>query len=167
MHRTGKQSAERIGIERAARTVVERFQGEQVHYSRKEEPRAVAAACVDKGARIAIHDLQRDSVLAALRLPSAKWKRFTVSGSAASKALAVSLAVEHGFKISNPELQGAIVQGRAERHAAARVAEAPAGPTAAKGRARDRTPQAREHSRRAEGEGALGRRSGRHGSRYN
>jgi len=115
--------------------------GEQVHYSRREEPRDVAAAFIDKGVRIAIQDLQRDSVLAALQLSAAKWDSFTVSGSAAYKALAVSLAAEHGFKISNPELQGAIVQARAERQAQApglkpstKGREAPEGPTPPTGR---------------------------------
>lgn len=38
-----------------------------------------------------------------------------------NKALAVSRTAEHGFKISNPELQGAIVQARAERQTPAKV----------------------------------------------
>ncbi|MBV5335862.1 relaxase/mobilization nuclease domain-containing protein, partial [bacterium] len=93
--------------------------GEQVHYTRKEGPRAVDAAFIDKGARIAIQDLQRDSVLAALQLSAAKWDSFTVNGSAEYKAIAVSLAAEHGFRIENPELRDAIVQARAERPAQA------------------------------------------------
>ena len=115
--------------------------GEQVHYSRREEPRDVAAAFIDKGARIAIHDLQRDSVLAALQLSGAKWDSFTVSGSAAYKALAVSLAAEHGFKIANPELQARIETARAERQAQApdlkpttKGKEAPEGPMPPTGR---------------------------------
>jgi hypothetical protein len=112
---------------------------EQVHYSRKEEPRDVGAAFIDKGARIAIHDLQRDSVLAALQLSAAKWEHFTVSGSAAYKALAVSLAAEHGFKIANPELQARIETARAERQApdlkpSTKAKEAPEGPTPPTGR---------------------------------
>ena len=115
--------------------------GEQVHYSRREAARAVAAAFIDKGARIAIQDLQRDSVLAALQLSAAKWDSFTVSGSAAYKALAVSLAAEHGFKIANPELQARIETARAERQAQAlalkpttKGKDAPEGPTPPTGR---------------------------------
>jgi len=123
--------------------------GEQVHYTRRDEKRAVATAFIDKGARIAIHDLQRDSVLAALQLSAAKWDSFTVSGSAAYKALAVSLAAEHGFKIANPELQGAIIQARAERQAQAPdLKPTPNGKDAPEGPAQP-----------------TGRRSGGHGSR--
>lgn len=104
------------------------IQGDQVHYTRREGPRADDAAFIDRGARIAIQDLKQDSVLAALQLAAAKWDSFTVNGSAEYKAVAVRLAAEHGFKIENPELQEPIQQARAERlardQAAAKVPEA-------------------------------------------
>ena len=102
--------------------------GKQVHYTRKEGPRAGDAAFIDRGARIGIQDLKPDSVLAALQLSAAKWETFQVNGSDEYKAQVVKLAAEHGFKIENPELQAPIQQARAERQAqdqaAAKVPEA-------------------------------------------
>jgi hypothetical protein len=51
---------------------------------------------------------RRESVLAALQLSAQKWGTFTVHGNEQFRRLCVELAVEHGFKIANPELQPAI-----------------------------------------------------------
>jgi hypothetical protein len=40
-----------------------------------------------------------------LQLAAQKWSSFQISGNDDYKALCVNLAAEHGFKISNPELQ--------------------------------------------------------------
>ena len=71
------------------------------------------AAFIDKGREIDIHDWRnRDCVLAALQLSAQKWGHFKVKGNTEYKALCVQLAAEHGFKISNPELQAGIENER-------------------------------------------------------
>jgi hypothetical protein len=84
--------------------------GKNVHYTRRE-----AAGCgvsfVDKGKVIDIHDWRsRDTMLAALQLSAQKWGTFRVTGNDEYKAMCAKLAAEHGFKISNPELQESIKQ---------------------------------------------------------
>ena len=88
--------------------------GQQVHYSRKEEAGAGGGVSfVDKGKSIDIHDWRnRDSTLAALQLSAQKWGSFTVTGNDEYKAMCAKLAAEHGFKITNPELQESIQQER-------------------------------------------------------
>jgi hypothetical protein len=88
--------------------------GQQVHYSRKEEAGAGGGVSfVDKGKSIDIHDWRnRDSTLAALQLSAQKWGSFTVTGNDEYKAMCAKLAAEHGFKITNPELQERIQQER-------------------------------------------------------
>lgn len=90
--------------------------GQQVHYSRKAEPDAGGGrgvSFVDKGKSIDIHDWRnRDSTLAALQLSAQKWGSFTVTGNDEYKAMCAKLAAEHGFKITNPELQESIQQER-------------------------------------------------------
>lgn len=88
--------------------------GQQVHYSRKEEAgRGGGVSFVDKGRSIDIHDWRnRDSTLAALQLSAQKWGSFTVTGNDEYKAMCAKLAAEHGFKITNPELQESIQQER-------------------------------------------------------
>ncbi len=66
----------------------------------------------DRGREIRIHDLKRDSVLAALQLSAQKWGEFKVFGSKRYKRMCVELAAEHGFRISNPELKQAITTER-------------------------------------------------------
>ena len=75
-----------------------------------------APSFVDRGREIRIHDLQRDSVLAALQLSAQKWGTFQVFGSDNYKRLCADLAAEHGFRITNPELQQAIAISRERRH---------------------------------------------------
>ncbi|EUL30018.1 TPA: TraI/MobA(P) family conjugative relaxase [Pseudomonas aeruginosa] len=88
--------------------------GQQVHYSRKEEAgEGGGVSFVDKGKSIDIHDWRnRDSTLAALQLSAQKWGSFTVTGNDEYKAMCAKLAAEHGFKITNPELQERIQQER-------------------------------------------------------
>lgn len=87
---------------------------------------APEAAFVDKGREIDIHAWrERASVLAALQLAEQKWESFDVSGRAQFKALCVELAVEHGFKINNPELQAQIAQEK-QRQLEARAMPRPA-----------------------------------------
>jgi hypothetical protein len=77
-----------------------------------------APSFVDRGREIRIHDLQRDSVLAALQLSAQKWGTFQVFGSDNYKRLCADLAAEHGFRITNPELQQVIALSRERRHQA-------------------------------------------------
>lgn len=88
--------------------------GQQVHYSRRDEGGAGrGVSFVDKGKSIDIHDWRnRDSTLAALQLSAQKWGSFTVTGNDEYKAMCAKLAAEHGFKITNPELQESIQQER-------------------------------------------------------
>lgn len=88
--------------------------GQQVHYTRKENiALGGSASFVDKGRSIDIYDWRsRDSTLAALQLSAQKWGSFQVTGNNEYKAMCTKLAAEHGFKISNPELQESIQQER-------------------------------------------------------
>jgi hypothetical protein len=99
---------------RDIRAYVPEIVGQQVHYSRKEEAGAGGGVSfVDKGKSIDIHDWRnRDSTLAALQLSAQKWGSFTVTGNDEYKAMCAKLAAEHGFKITNPELQERIQQER-------------------------------------------------------
>ena len=86
--------------------------GQQVHYTRREAPEE-GVSFVDKGKQIDIYLWRnRDTTLAALQLSAQKWGRFTVTGNDEYKAMCVKLAAEHGFKITNPELQESIQQAR-------------------------------------------------------
>jgi hypothetical protein len=70
-------------------------------------------AFTDRGKTIDIHDSgRRESVLAALQLSAQKWGAITVRGGEQFKRACVELAAEHGFKITNPDLQRAIVAER-------------------------------------------------------
>lgn len=87
--------------------------GQHVHYRRKNEGQDGIASFVDKGREIDIHDWRnKGCVLAALQLSSQKWGSFQVNGNDEYKTLCAELAAEHGFKISNPELQADIEGGR-------------------------------------------------------
>ena len=86
--------------------------GQQVHYTRREAPEE-GVSFVDKGKQIDIYLWRnRDTTLAALQLSAQKWGRFTVTGNDEYKAMCAKLAAEHGFKITNPELQESIQQAR-------------------------------------------------------
>jgi hypothetical protein len=70
-------------------------------------------AFTDRGKTIDIHDARSaESVLAALQLSQQKWETISVHGDLQFKRTCVELAAEHGFQITNPELQGAIAAER-------------------------------------------------------
>jgi hypothetical protein len=81
--------------------------GWEVLYRRLDAP-GRAPSFVDRGREVRIHDLGRDSVLAALQLSAQKWGSFQVFGSDDYKRVCVDLAATNGFRITNPELQEAI-----------------------------------------------------------
>jgi hypothetical protein len=86
--------------------------GTEVHYFR-ETPTGEKLAFVDNGKQVKIHDWKdRESVRAALQLSSEKWDGLTIKGNDEYKSMIVSLAAEHGFKITNPELQERIAAER-------------------------------------------------------
>lgn len=99
---------------RDIRAYTPEIHGQQVHYTRKEEAgRGGGVSFVDNGKSIDIHDWRdRDTTLAALQLAAQKWGGFSVTGNDEYKAMCIKLAAEHGFKISNPELQERIQQER-------------------------------------------------------
>ena len=86
----------------------------QVHYTHIDKTGLRGqTSFVDKGRVIDIFDWRnRDCILAALQLSAQKWGRFRVSGNDEYKAMCISLAAEHGFRISNPELKESIQQER-------------------------------------------------------
>ncbi len=84
-----------------------------VFFSRHGEDEA---AFIDRGRRIDVRDVtSRDSVLAALQLAAQKWSSINISGDDEFKDLCVSLAVEHGFRISNPDLHERVQKERDSR----------------------------------------------------
>lgn len=87
-----------------------------VHY--RLNGRRGSPSFTDRGKVIEIADSQRrETVLAALQLSAQKWGAFTVHGDDRFKGLCLELALEHGFKIANPELQHVIARDRADlRH---------------------------------------------------
>jgi hypothetical protein len=99
---------------RDIRDYVPEIHGQQVHYTHIEEAGLSGhAAFIDRGRAIDIHDWRnRASVLAALQLAAQKWGSFRVSGNDEYKAMCVQLAAEHGFRISNPELEESIQRER-------------------------------------------------------
>jgi Relaxase/Mobilisation nuclease domain/Large polyvalent protein-associated domain 7 len=96
---------------RDIRAFTAQARGWEVRYHRAGSPDR-APCFSDHGREIRIHDLGRDSVLAALQLSAQKWGAFQVFGSDDYKRLCVELAAEHGFRIGNPELQGDIAKER-------------------------------------------------------
>lgn len=93
---------------RAVRAVLD---GGTVHYHLTDS--RGSRAFTDRGKTIDIHDgRNREAVLAALQLSAQKWGEFWVRGDAQFKRTCAELAAEHGFKITNPELQQAIVAER-------------------------------------------------------
>jgi hypothetical protein len=85
--------------------------GAKVHYH--FTGRRGAPAFTDRGKVIDIRDSnRRETILAALQLSAQKWGTFTVHGNQHFRRLCAELAVEHGFKIANPDLQQAIAANR-------------------------------------------------------
>ncbi|MFK0333893.1 LPD7 domain-containing protein [Rhizobium sp. NPDC090275] len=99
--------------------------GEDVRYNhRKTDGRVGAVAFTDHGDRVEIGNWRdREVVLAAMQLGAEKWGALTVNGTDRYKSLAVELAAEHGFRLTNPELQDALVAAR-DRLASQRPKEA-------------------------------------------
>ena len=91
--------------------------GDEIHYSRHDAATGAlqTLAFVDQGKQLDVKDWKSaDTVLAALQVASTKWETITVNGNDAYKETAARLAAEHGFKITNPEMQDRIQQLRAE-----------------------------------------------------
>ncbi|EIM30294.1 LPD7 domain-containing protein [Microvirga lotononidis] len=86
--------------------------GTDIHFFR-ETPTGEKLAFVDNGRQVKIYDWKdRESVRAALQLSSEKWNGLVIKGNDEYKSMVVSLAAEHGFKITNPELQERIAAER-------------------------------------------------------
>lgn len=79
-------------------------EGKTVEYRRRGDD-TPEAAFVDSGQRIDVRVPGEAAVLAALQLGTQKWEAFAVKGNGPYLQLCVRLAAEHGFKITNPELQ--------------------------------------------------------------
>jgi hypothetical protein len=109
---------------RDIRAFMAEIRGWEVHYGRIDDPRG-GPSFIDRGREIRIHDLRRESVLAALQLSAQKWGTFEVIGSDDYKRTCVELAAQHGFRITNPELQKEIAEERARRAMPHQTREAP------------------------------------------
>jgi hypothetical protein len=91
--------------------------GHEIHYNRHDAATGAlqTLAFVDQGKQLDVKDWKNpDTVLAALQVASTKWETITVNGNDAYKETAARLAAQHGFKITNPEMQDRIQQLRAE-----------------------------------------------------
>ena len=90
--------------------------GDEIHYHRHDATGALQTlAFVDNGKQLDIRDWNNaDSVNAALKVASEKWETLNITGSDAYKETVARLAAEHGYKITNPEMQGRIAELRAE-----------------------------------------------------
>jgi hypothetical protein len=98
---------------------------DSIRYTHRDETgKAFRLAFVDTGKKVEIHDWKdRETVLAAMQVSAEKWGGLTVTGTDKYKAMVVELAVGHGFRISNPELQDKITieTTRVNRQRAARA----------------------------------------------
>lgn len=125
----GQNSISVVAVPRGIRNYVAHIHGREVHYSRREAVEsassgAAVVAFVDKGREIEVRDWRSDdSLLAALQLATQKWGELSVSGSDDYKARCAALAIEHGFRIVNLELQERIEQGIQARSAVSREME--------------------------------------------
>ncbi len=91
--------------------------GDEIHYSSHDAATGAlqTPTFVDQGKQLDVKDWKNlDTVPAALQVASTKWETITVNGNDAYKETAARLAAEHGFKITNPEMQDRIQQLRAE-----------------------------------------------------
>jgi hypothetical protein len=91
--------------------------GAEIHYNRhdRESGAFQTLAFIDNGNQLDVREWSnKDSVNAALKLASQKWETLSVSGSDEYKETVARLAVENGYKITNPELQDRIRELRAE-----------------------------------------------------
>ncbi|NTA59881.1 relaxase/mobilization nuclease domain-containing protein [Agrobacterium tumefaciens] len=88
--------------------------GSDMRYShRKADGRAGAVAFTDHGDKVEIGNWRdREVVLAAMQVAAEKWGSLSLSGTDRYKSMAIELAAEHGFKVTNPELQDAFDAAR-------------------------------------------------------
>ena len=106
--------AQSPAVPRDIRGYEARVDGERVLYRRRGAPPGAPAAFRDVGPRIDVLDWRSDeSTLAALELAAAKWGAFRIRGNEEFKLRCARLAAEHGFQITNPELQETIERERA------------------------------------------------------
>ena len=71
---------------------------------------------VDRGRQIDVHAWRDEAAaLAAMQLGVQKWGKVRLTGNDDYKRMCVSLVVEHGIQVSNPELQDMIAAERARR----------------------------------------------------
>jgi hypothetical protein len=90
---------EYTGLEGYSMTVTK--QG--VKFTAQDKPKAVAF--IDAGRVIRVYDLSDSSILAVLQLAQSKWDGVKVTGTKAYKQKCAEIAVRHGIKLANPELQ--------------------------------------------------------------
>jgi hypothetical protein len=92
------------------RQFVAEERGTVIRYVTHKESGKGAVAFTDHGDKVEINTWKdREAVLAAMQVASQKWGSLTISGTEGYKSLAIELAAEHGFKITNPELQEKLV----------------------------------------------------------
>ncbi|MGO4569335.1 LPD7 domain-containing protein [Rhizobium sp. 2YAF20] len=112
--RIARDRADRGGISAGLRIgeVKTEVQAQAAGSTATQSPLREPKAPVIDGDKVKPADRDRESMLAAMREAARKWDKITVNGSERDKALAVELAVEHGFKIGNPELQDKLTVAR-------------------------------------------------------
>jgi hypothetical protein len=88
---------------------------DEVQYTRvAADGRVGALAFVDKGGQVVVHDWKNeDAVRAAMKLASEKWGAITLTGNEKYKELAIRIAAESGYEITNPELRERFTQAKA------------------------------------------------------
>lgn len=87
--------------------------GRDVQYKQAGAIGVEFVAFVDHGRSIDVYTWRdTDTTLAALQLAAQKWGNFQVSGDPEYKLMCAKLAAQHGFKITNPELQEIIENER-------------------------------------------------------
>ena len=122
----GRGESESPAVPRDIRGYEARVDGERVLYRRRGARAGAPDAFRDVGKRVEVLDWRsEESTLAALELSAAKWGAFVVTGNEEFKSRCARLAAEHGFRITNPELQDSIERERARRGAAASVSVDP------------------------------------------
>ncbi|SDR63414.1 Relaxase/Mobilisation nuclease domain-containing protein [Rhizobiales bacterium GAS113] len=93
----------------------------EIHYARHDDHgQRGKTEFIDRGARLDLVNSKDDAVLlAALQVSARKWDAIQITGTEDYTNRVLSLAAEHGFNISNPELQDRLAAER-ERVAASR-----------------------------------------------
>jgi hypothetical protein len=88
---------------------------DEVQYTRiAGDGRVAALAFVDKGAQVIVHDWKNeDAIRGAMKLASEKWGAITLTGNEKYKDLAIRVAAESGFEVTNPELQERFARAKA------------------------------------------------------